>query len=125
MRCARRRRRRDAAAGAEAEADGCGAAPVTAEVDAADAADAAAEAAVASSAGTINCAPIFRRLGSRFMNACGFASKSARPARASTPGSCDCVTATAMSLSDWPGRTVIVSGAACSADAALAASGAA
>ncbi|KGD28576.1 hypothetical protein DM47_4065 [Burkholderia mallei] len=59
------------------------------------------------------------------MNACGFASKSARPARASTPGSCDCVTATAMSLSDWPGRTVIVSGAACSADAALAASGAA
>ncbi|CAB5282187.1 hypothetical protein IST419_04770 [Burkholderia multivorans] len=45
------------------------------------------------------------------MNACGFASNSARPARASTAGSRDCVAAIAMSLRDWPGWTVTVSGA--------------
>ncbi|AYZ64039.1 hypothetical protein EGY31_13045 [Burkholderia multivorans] len=54
------------------------------------------------------------------MNACGFASNSARPARAITPGSCDCVAAIAMSLRDWPGWTVIVSGAAAPAAGAAA-----
>ena len=97
----------DAAAGADAAA-----AP-----DAADAAEAAAgttAAPVASSAGTVSVAPTFRRLASRFMNACGLASNSAGGAR-EHPGSRDCVAAFAMSFSDWPGWTVTVSGAAPSA----------
>ncbi len=92
----------DAAAGAEAAA-----AP-----EAADAPAGTSAAPVASSAGTVSVAPTFRRLASRFMNACGLASNNARPARASTAGSCDCVAAFAMSFSDWPGWTVTVSGAA-------------
>jgi hypothetical protein len=40
------------------------------------------------------------------MNAFGFASNSARAARASVARSCDCVTATATSFNDCPGRTV-------------------
>nr|WP_244127843.1 hypothetical protein [Burkholderia gladioli] len=55
---------------------------------------------LASSGGTVSVAPTFSRLGSCFMKACGFAANSARPARASTPGSRDWVAATAISLSD-------------------------
>lgn len=69
--------------------------------------------------GTVSVAPSLRRLGSCFMNACGLASNSARPTRARTTGSRDCVTAKAMSLRDWPGRTVMASGAAGSAAAAV------
>jgi hypothetical protein len=76
------------------------AAPTGADAAAADEAFTAAP--DASSGGTCNTAPILSRLGSFFMNALGFASNSARDARTSTAGSCDCVAAMARSLSDCP-----------------------
>ena len=87
------------AAPAAALALTAGAAPAAAAPDA----PCATAAPVASSGGTVSVAPIRSRLGSCFMKACGFASNSARPVRANTPGSRDCVTAAAMSFSDCPG----------------------
>jgi hypothetical protein len=60
----------------------------------------AATAPDASSAGTFSTEPNRMRLGSWPMKALGFASKSARAARASVARSCDCVTAIATSFSD-------------------------
>jgi hypothetical protein len=84
----------DVEAGAAAEA-----AAATPAADAASAPD-------ASNTGTVSTAPSRNRLGSWLMKAFGFASKSAREARASVALSCDCVTAIATSFSDCPGRTV-------------------
>ena len=102
-------------AGADAEA------AAAAPDDAAIAPEAPTAAPVASIDGMVNTAPTRRRLGSCDINAFGFASNKAFEARASVARSCDCVAATATSLSDCPGRIVYWLPASSGADAAVGA----